>query len=205
MDLTDAQDAQLRRFADAVTASPHNLVSRRARDELWTRHIPECLAVAAAIPTVSRILDLGSGGGFPGMVVAIARPDLDVHLLDSVTKKTSFLEETKFALGVSVTVHTARAEDRAIRAEIGASFPLVTARALAPLERLVPWAWPFLAPGGRLWALKGARWAEELAAATPILERLDAEIQPGVTLEPFEPGGPTPLVVSISRPGAGSA
>jgi 16S rRNA (guanine527-N7)-methyltransferase len=73
---TPAQDAVLTRFAELVASSPHNLVSRRAREELRTRHIPECVALATLLPTgTRRLLDVGSGGGFPGLVIASSVPN----------------------------------------------------------------------------------------------------------------------------------
>lgn len=80
---------RLQRFAALVRASEHNLVSRRARDELESRHVPECVRLAQVLPRgTQRVLDIGSGGGFPGMVLAITRPELEVHLLDATAKKT---------------------------------------------------------------------------------------------------------------------
>lgn len=161
---------RLDRLAQAIRSSPHNLVSRRAREELILRHIPECRAFAHLLPTGSRVLDLGSGGGLPGLVIAIERSDLTVELLEATAKKVAFLREASADLGVDVRVHHGRAEVLA-REGLGESFLVVTARALAPLERLVGWAAPFLAPGGRIYAIKGARWQEEVDAAGPALQQ----------------------------------
>jgi 16S rRNA (guanine527-N7)-methyltransferase len=176
-ELTTAQDAALERFAALVASSPHNLVSRRAREELRTRHVPESVALAALLPTgASRLLDVGSGGGFPGMVLAIVRPALEVHLLDATAKKTAFLRETAATLGLeNVTVHTGRAEELA-RGPLASSFDLVTARAVAALDRLLPWTLPFLRPDGVLYAVKGERWQEELEAAADVLRRSRARV-----------------------------
>lgn len=170
-------DQRLQAFADLVRQSQHNLVSRRARDELETRHIPECVALARMLPAgQQRVLDLGSGGGFPGMVVAIVRSDLAVTLLDSTTKKTDFLREAATTLGLPVDVVTGRAEELKDHPSLGASFDVVTARAVAPLDRLVVWALPFLKPGGVLYAMKGDRWVEELEMARPVIARLGASV-----------------------------
>jgi 16S rRNA (guanine527-N7)-methyltransferase len=176
-ELSTSQEAALERFAARVAASPHNLVSRRARDELRTRHVPESVALAGLLPMgAARLLDVGSGGGFPGMVLAIVRPDLDVHLLDATTKKTAFLQETASELGLdNVTVHTGRAEELA-RGPLRSSFGLVTARAVAALDRLLPWTLPFLRADGVLYAVKGERWQEELDAATDVLRRSRARV-----------------------------
>lgn len=168
---------KLEAFADLVRSSPHNLVSRRARDELSSRHIPECLALAALLPGgTRRVLDLGSGGGFPGMVIAIARPELEVHLLDATTKKTAFLRAAASELDVTATVHTGRAEELRQRPDLAGSFDVVTARAVAPLARLVPWAVPFLEPGGVLYAMKGERWADELQEAEQAMAESGAQL-----------------------------
>lgn len=200
MSIDDAEHAKLQRFTEAVQASPHNLVSKRARDELWTRHVPECIAFTRLLPVgAQRLLDVGSGGGFPGIVIAVLRPDLEVHLLDSVGKKTSFLRDQADALDLDVTVHTGRAEDLGADPDLTASFGLITARAVAPLQRLVPWTAPFLAPGGALYAIKGARWEEELQEASAVIERFGLVATPPA----FDVGtstGEVPLVVRLHRP-----
>lgn len=155
---------RLERLAAAIRASPHNLVSARAREELLTRHIPECAAFAELLPPAGRVLDIGSGGGLPGLALAICRPGLRIELLEATRKKVDFLQETAGLLGLEVVVHHGRAEDLA-ESPLRETFDVVTARAVAPLARLVPLAAPFLAPGGRLYAIKGARWAEEVTAA----------------------------------------
>jgi 16S rRNA (guanine527-N7)-methyltransferase len=175
--LSASQEAALERFAALVSASPHNLVSKRARSELASRHVPECVALAGLLPTgSSRLLDVGSGGGFPGLVIAIVRPDLEVHLLDSTAKKTEFLARAAETLGLpNVSVHTGRAEELA-RGELGGTFDVVTARAVAALDRLLGWTVPFLRPDGVLYAVKGERWREELDAASDALRRTGARV-----------------------------
>jgi 16S rRNA (guanine527-N7)-methyltransferase len=161
---------RLTRFAALLRSSPHNLLSPKGLEELESRHFPEALLFAASLPSGPRVLDIGSGGGLPGLVVAIARPDLEVHLLEATGKKATFLREAVAELGLAVTVHHGRAEELA-SGELAGTFDLVTARAVAPLERLVPWSAPYLRPGGQLHAIKGERWAEELAAAQTQLRR----------------------------------
>jgi 16S rRNA (guanine527-N7)-methyltransferase len=191
---------RLERFARLVASSPHNLVSKRARAELMTRHVPEAVAVARLLPQgTGRLLDVGSGGGFPGMVIAIVRPDLQVHLLDATAKKTEFLRRAAAEVGVEVTVHTGRAEEL-VRTDLGGSFDLVTARAVAPLARLLPWTIPFLRAGGVLCAVKGERWEEELRAAEPLLGRLGARVlATPEDLPAADPGTVTPRVLLLSR------
>jgi 16S rRNA (guanine527-N7)-methyltransferase len=172
-----ATDAKLAAFGEFVRRSEHNLVSRRAREELTTRHIPECVHLATLLPQgEQRLLDLGSGGGFPGLVLALVRPDLEVHLLDATAKKTAFLAAAARELDVPVHVHTGRAEELASRPDLANSFDVVTARAVAPLRRLVGWAVPFLRPGGLLYAVKGERWEEELEEARPTIAKLGVSV-----------------------------
>lgn len=159
-----------RAFAHLVANSPHNLVSARAREELESRHIPESELFARLLPRAARCLDVGSGGGFPGMVVALVRPDLDVHLLDATAKKVTFLEEASGRLDVRVTTHLGRAEDLQ-QSPLAASFDVVMARAVAPMTKLVGLVTPFLRVGGRLYAIKGDRWREELDMASEAIDR----------------------------------
>ena len=205
MDITAAQQDQLEAFVQAVESSPHNLVSRRARGELRERHLPECVAFAATLPKgPARVLDVGSGGGFPGIVLGVLRPDLDVTLLDATRKKVAFLAEVAEELHVPVRAIHGRAEEVA-RSELGGSFDLVTARAVAPLERLVGWTIPFLRPGGLVYAIKGGRWQEELEAAVPALRDWGAEAVATPEELGDSPDGVRPLVVIIRRtprPGA---
>ncbi|MBY5161249.1 16S rRNA (guanine(527)-N(7))-methyltransferase RsmG [Salsipaludibacter albus] len=178
-------DPRLRAFADAVIASPHNLVSQRAKDELWERHVLESAALAEILPGPGRLLDVGSGGGLPGMVIALRRPDLQVTLLDSSQKKTTFLADVITELDVDVAVERGRAED--VRSgPLGQSFDIVTARAVAPLGRLLGWTIPFLVPGGLLYAVKGERWREELAEAVGELRTWDAQVMATPPDQPSE-------------------
>lgn len=190
-------DPRLRAFADAVIASPHNLVSQRAKDELWERHVLESAALAEILPGPGRLLDVGSGGGLPGMVIALRRPDLEVTLLDSSQKKTTFLAEVIDELDVDVTVERGRAED--VRSgPLGQSFDVVTARAVAPLGRLLGWTIPFLVPGGLLYAVKGERWREELAEAVGELRTWDAQVMATPPDQPSEDPN-QPRVVVLRR------
>jgi 16S rRNA (guanine527-N7)-methyltransferase len=109
-------------------------------------------------------------------VIAIVRPEITVHLLDSTAKKTEFLSQVVEELGLpNVVVHTGRAEDLA-RSELRSSFDLVTARAVAALDRLLAWTVPFLTPEGVLYAVKGERWRDELEGATEALRRTGARV-----------------------------
>lgn len=192
--LQDEQRTTLREFADRIRNSPHNLVSRRAREELWERHIAEGLRVAARLPTTGAVLDVGSGGGLPGMVIAIVRPELDVVLLDSSAKKTSFLREVAAELGIEVAVVRGRAEDMR-DGELGGRFDVVTARAVAPLDRLLGWTLPFLVPGGLLYAIKGETWEAEVTQAARALRTWDGQ----VVATPSDDTAARPRIVIVRR------
>lgn len=147
------------------------LIGPREVDRLWERHLMNCAAVAELIPPDAHVVDVGSGGGLPGVVLAATRPDLRVTLLEPLLRRTVFLEECLDVLALdNAEVLRGRAEDWARR--MGAD--VVTARAVAPMERLVGWCLPLLRPNGRMLALKGEAAAEELAAVAPTLAGLGA-------------------------------
>ncbi len=198
---TDALEALLA----AVRSSPHNLMSPRALGELETRHLPESMALARLLPRgPAELVDIGTGGGFPGLVIACVREDLDVTLVEATRKKAQFLEETSRRLGIRARVVNGRIEELGHNV-LAESFDLATARAVAPLRVLVPWTLPVLRPGGRLFAVKGERWDEEVSDVRQILSRLRARI----VSVPAEERNETmdvrtsPRVVIIARAAAG--
>jgi 16S rRNA (guanine527-N7)-methyltransferase len=165
------------RYAErlATTGVERGLLGPREVPRLWERHLVNCAVLADELPAGAQVLDVGSGAGLPGLVLAIRRPDLTVQLLEPMLRRVTFLQETVAALGLAsaVSVVRGRAEEPAVRAAVG-SAPWIVARAVAPLDRLAGWCLPLLAPGGRLLALKGERVAAELASARPLLERSGA-------------------------------
>lgn len=138
------------------------LIGPREADRLWDRHLLNSAALGELVAGGSRVLDLGSGAGLPGIPLAIARPDLTMVLLESMARRVAWLQEVIAELGLAVSVYHGRAEHPAVRAELGGQ-DVVTARAVAPLDRLARWALPLLAPNGRLLAVKGATAEQELA------------------------------------------
>jgi 16S rRNA (guanine(527)-N(7))-methyltransferase RsmG len=137
-----------------------NLISPRDEARLWPRHIDDCLNLLPLLPPdFAFAVDLGSGAGFPGLVLSIAtgRP---FHLVEADQRKAAFLREAARATGAPSVVHQARIEDFGIR-----DAPLVTARALAPLATLLQWAAPILAADGLCLFPKGRTHAAELTAA----------------------------------------
>jgi 16S rRNA (guanine527-N7)-methyltransferase len=138
------------------------LIGPREADRLWERHLLNCAAVADLIPSGVSVTDVGSGAGLPGIVLAVARPDLAVVLVEPLARRTAFLAEVVSDLGLDqVSVERVRAEDAAATLALA---DIVTARAVAPLDRLAAWCLPLARVGGRLLALKGATAADEVAA-----------------------------------------
>ena len=164
--------AQARLYGEllATDGVTRGLIGPRETERLWDRHLLNCAVVAELLPEHGVVVDIGSGAGLPGIVLAMLRPSLDVALLEPLLRRSVFLEECVTALGLSnATVVRARAEDKAaahIKADIA------TARAVAPLDRLVGWAAPLLRPGGELLAIKGQSAEEEIEAARGVLSRL---------------------------------
>lgn len=153
---------------DGVT---RGLLGPREVPRIWGRHLLNCAVVADLIPPRAAVTDVGSGAGLPGIPLALARPDLDIELLEPLQRRATFLLEVVAALGLArVRVVRARAEDST--GAIGVD--VVTARAVAPLSRLAGWCLPLLRPGGSLIALKGSQAAGELAGAADELRRLGA-------------------------------
>lgn len=152
----------------ATTGVQLGLVGPREVPRLWERHVLNCGVVAELIAPGTRVIDVGSGAGLPGLVLAIAREDLDVHLVEPMLRRTTWLQESVDALSLTnVTIHRGRAD--VFAGQISA--PVVTARAVSRLSTLAEWCAPLLDPGGRLLALKGVTAAEELAQDAPQLAR----------------------------------
>jgi 16S rRNA (guanine527-N7)-methyltransferase len=158
-------------YADllATEGVTRGLIGPREVPRLWDRHILNSAAVLPRVPQGSTVADVGSGAGLPGLVWAIGRPDLRVSLIEPLLRRTVFLEEVVSALGLdNVTVVRARAED------VKETYDVVTARAVAPLDRLGRWCLPLVRSGGVLLALKGRTAEEEVTASTATLHRLGA-------------------------------
>ncbi|WP_433394481.1 16S rRNA (guanine(527)-N(7))-methyltransferase RsmG [Micromonospora sp. KLBMP9576] len=152
------------------------LIGPREAPRIWDRHLLNCAAVAERIPQGATVLDVGSGAGLPGLVLAIARPDLTVTLIEPLARRTSFLVEVVQHLGLAKMVRVFRG--RADEAATGAtgiaplSGDVVTARAVAPLDRLSTLCLPLVVRGGRLLALKGTSAADEVAEHAQVVARL---------------------------------
>jgi 16S rRNA (guanine527-N7)-methyltransferase len=133
--------------------------------------------MAELLPTGTRVVDIGTGAGLPGLALACVRPDLHVDLVESLQRRTDFLSEVvaDLDLGDRVRVIRSRAEDTAVVEAVGSS-PFATARAVAPLDKLVRWTFPLLERGGSLLAMKGSTAEAELAEHRAFLQRMHAEV-----------------------------
>ena len=145
-----------------VTAgSERGLIGPKEGEIIWERHIFNCLPVISLIPEGVKVIDIGSGAGLPGIPIALARPDLTVLLVEPLKRRVDFLHEALTLLNIDgVAVFHGRSQDCKTKAEI------VTARAVAPIEKLKSISWHLLKPAGSLLAIKGMS-AQEEAARVP--------------------------------------
>lgn len=168
------------RYADAVRYAEllaeagvqRGLIGPREVPRLWERHLLNCAVLSEVVPEGVTVCDVGSGAGLPGIPLALVREDLKITLLEPLLRRTTFLTEVVELLGLDhVTVVRGRAEE-----VMGALAPVhvVTARAVAPLDRLATWGIPLLRPYGEMLALKGDTAEEELKASATALSKLGA-------------------------------
>ncbi|SMP64723.1 16S rRNA (guanine(527)-N(7))-methyltransferase RsmG [Noviherbaspirillum suwonense] len=184
-------DTQFERLLDYLALlakwnAVYNLTAVRDPAQMVVQHLLDSLAAVPAFVSATRVLDVGSGGGLPGMVLAIwaqeARPDMRIAMIDTVSKKTAFLTQVKAELGLSnVTVHTGRVE----ALQVGQPFDVITSRAFADLSDFVNWSGHLLAEGGRFIAMKGIAGSDEtgrLPAEWRVLEKTPLAV-PGLDAE----------------------
>jgi 16S rRNA (guanine527-N7)-methyltransferase len=167
LDVTPAQQDKLMDYLAMMSKwnAVYNLTSLRDPMQMVTHHLLDSLAAVPAFAAARNVLDVGSGGGLPGIVLAIVRPDMNVSMIDTVHKKTAFLTQVKAQLSLAnVTVYTARVE----QLQVSDKFDVITSRAFADLSDFVNWSSHLLADGGRYIALKGVAPKDEQ-------ERLPAE------------------------------
>jgi 16S rRNA (guanine527-N7)-methyltransferase len=152
-----------RRYAEmlATTGVERGLLGPREVDRIWYRHLLNSAVVGELLNPGERVVDIGSGAGLPGIPLAIARPDLQVVLLEPLLRRSEFLNEVVGELGLAIEVVRGRAEEPWVRAEFGDRDAAVS-RAVAALDKLTKWSMPLLRPGGRMIAIKGERAPEEV-------------------------------------------
>jgi len=141
-----------------TTGIKHGLIGPKEGDRIWERHIANCIPITTIIPNGVRLADIGSGAGLPGVVIALARPDLKVTLIEPLQRRVDFLNQVIAELELPIKVVRGRAE------AVKTQFEVVTARAVAPLEKLIQISWHMIPRGGSLLAIKGESAAQELAA-----------------------------------------
>jgi 16S rRNA (guanine527-N7)-methyltransferase len=154
LDVSPAQQEKLMDYLALMFKwnAVYNLTSLRDPMQMVTHHLLDSLAAVPAFARARNVLDVGSGGGLPGIVLAIVRPDMKVSMIDTVHKKTAFLTQVKAELELAnVTVYTARVE----QLQVSDKFDVITSRAFADLSDFVNWSCHLLADGGRYIALKG--------------------------------------------------
>ena len=156
------REDKIQRYADLLKGAgiERGLIGPKEGDRIWERHIANCIPITTILPENVRLVDIGSGAGLPGIVIALARPDLKVALVEPLQRRVYFLNEVVAELGIPVEVIRGRAE------RVKKQFEIVTARAVAPLEKLITISWPMIPKGGSLMAMKGESAADEIASTT---------------------------------------
>ena len=187
------------------------LVGPAETARIWDRHLLNCAVIAELIPVPCSVIDLGSGAGLPGIVLAMLLPDAEITLLEPMARRVTFLEECVSALGLAnATVCRGRAEDMA--GQLAAD--VVIARAVAPMDKLAVMAAGLAKPGGLVLAIKGAGAAEEIVRAQAVLRRLGAQdvklvqagsgkVDPAATVVRFTTGPARSRSGRSFEPGAG--
>ena len=156
------REEQTQRYAELLSSTgiERGLIGPKEGDRIWERHIANCIPITTIIPNGVRVADIGSGAGLPGIVIALARPDLKVSLIEPLQRRVDFLNEVVAELALEVEVIRGRAE------RVKKQFEIVTARAVAPLEKLIQISWHMIPRGGCLMAIKGESAADEIASTT---------------------------------------
>jgi len=160
LDVTPEQQTKLMGYLQLMHKwnAVYNLTSLRDPMQMVTHHLLDSLAAVPAFAHARNVLDVGAGGGLPGTVLAITRPDMKVAMIDTVHKKTAFLTQVKAELSLTnVTVHTMKVQDL----QVSDKYDVITSRAFADLSDFVNWSGHLLAEGGKFIALKGVAPSEE--------------------------------------------
>jgi 16S rRNA (guanine527-N7)-methyltransferase len=193
-----------RRYSAHLVGSgvERGLIGPREAHRVWERHILNCAVVAELLPDGARVVDVGSGAGLPGIPLALARPDLSMVLVEPLARRVDWLREVVEDLGLPVEIERGRAEESGVRARWEGA-DVVTARAVAPLARLVGWVLPLARPGGSLLALKGVSAVDEAARDAAAVRRLGGTVPRVVRCGVGMVDPPSTVVVVERSRGAG--
>ena len=152
----------------ATAGIERGLIGPREGERIWDRHIFNCLPVTQLLPEGTTLFDIGSGAGLPGIEIALARPDIQVTLIEPLERRVEFLKEA--TAGLNIEVIRGRAQD------VKKSAHYVTARAVAPLEKLKKMSWHMVKTGGALLAMKGESAAAEMVGVkNAVLHEIELE------------------------------
>lgn len=178
--VTDGQLSQFCAFNERLvkTNKVMNLTAITDPKGVAIKHMADSLSCydPAYFKEGARVLDLGTGAGFPGLPLLIYRPDLNVTFFDSLQKRLTFLENTVSDIGLTASFLHGRAEEMAHKPEYRSAFDIVTSRAVAHLNILAEWALPYVKTGGYFISLKGAQYEDELAEGEKALQILGGKI-----------------------------
>lgn len=191
-DWLESQREILQPFHDilATDGVTRGVIGPREQERLWSRHLFNCAAVADPtvnlVPQAAMVVDVGTGGGLPGLVWALVRPDVRMILVEPLQRRIAFLNDAAARLGIEdrVELHAIRAQDYE-----GPAGDVVTSRALSSLADITQWSLPLLASGGAIVAMKGARAGAELSEARESIQRMGIGSARVVRIGPLQPDG----------------
>lgn len=182
--------ARLDKFADLLieTNKSFNLTAIKEPDDVTVKHFADCLAIFkyVDIPENAKIIDVGTGAGFPGLVLKLARPDINMTFLDSTKKKLGFIENVLSECGVKGETLHMRAEEAAQLSKYREQFDFATARAVAALPVLSEYCLPFVKQGGSFVSMKSAESNEEMEAAKKAISILGGKIESDIVFDLVE-------------------
>lgn len=182
----------------ATDGSTRGFIGPREIPRLWERHILNCAVIGEVMDHAAVVVDIGSGAGLPGIPLALARPDLEITLIEPLLKRSVYLDEVVKELGlVNVRVIRGRAEEKVVRQSLG-KVDIVTSRAVAPLGKLAGWSLPLVKVGGSMIAMKGASVREELERDAVAIKRAGGGAAEIITVGEQLLAEPTTLI-QISR------
>jgi 16S rRNA (guanine527-N7)-methyltransferase len=202
LELSERQQEQLSRYLDLLldVNTRMNLTRIADRAAAEVQHVGDALTVLPFLPRGSfSLVDVGSGGGIPGVILAVARPDAKVVLLEATKKKGAFLQEVATALGLENVKVVAERAEAAARGKLREANDVAVARAVGGMDFLVEWCLPLVKKGGRMLAMKGARIVDELPAAAAAIRMLGGG---QAVVHPVElPGTEHRVIVEVPKTG----